>query len=130
MIQLSDLGEGEVRLLVDALSEDVPAVWVLIQLGIRDNPPPTGWIASSEDLDRAAIVLRRLLDLGLIEVGRVETVDGRPFGRDVPNRFVAERLDSATDRAKVGLSNHAWEWAYFVVLTSLGETLASQAANA
>lgn len=50
-----------------------PFVWVLIDLGLRGNPPEDpAWRPGMREIDAAFHALSRLRELGLVEVGRME----------------------------------------------------------
>jgi hypothetical protein len=115
----ADLSEGERALLDDAASDDVALVWVLIHLGIRGNPPrPPDWKPSATQLDAAFDAMRRLVDAGLLSVGRTEYLDGGPPGRFAPVRHVAEPLDDVRRRVDAAVreakTSTDWEFACWV----------------
>lgn len=123
------LTPGEVDLLIDGLSDDVAFVWVLIHLGIRANPPPRpDWIPSDLELSAAFASLRRLVEAGLMCLGRIEYVDGGPPGRLAPVRHVAEEFDVVVGRvgAAVRDARDETDWAFscWAVNTDRGDAVA------
>lgn len=56
-----DLSPGELALLSDAARDDVSFVWVLIDLGLRANPPSSpDWRPGPREIDSAFHALERL----------------------------------------------------------------------
>ena len=128
----TNLTLGELELLVGGLSDDVAFVWVLIHLGIRTNPPPMpDWSPSASELQTAFACLRRLTDLALVRVGRMEYVDGGPPGRLSPVRHVAEDMDTVVSRVEAAVKtarvSHDWEFSCWVVNTERGNAMARRA---
>lgn len=126
-----NLTPGELEILVDGLTDDVAFVWVLIHLGIRTNPAPTpDWAPGASDLHEAFDSLRRLSELGLIRVGRIEFVDGGPPGRLAPVRHVAEAMDVVVSRVQTSVKtarvSDDWEFSCWVVNTDRGKLIAQQ----
>jgi hypothetical protein len=67
----ADLSPGELALLRDAETDDVSFVWVLIDLGLRENPPSSpDWRPGPSEIESAFRALERLQSRGLIDVGR------------------------------------------------------------
>ncbi|WP_291036490.1 hypothetical protein [Herbiconiux sp.] len=112
------LTEGELALLRDAEIDDVHTVSMLFDLGLiestKDRPTPDAVSAAFESL-------ARLLDLGLIRVGRLENSDGGPDGRLAPVRHVAEPLDVVHARVTTAIAAAQepsdWWFASWVVAT-------------
>lgn len=131
-MEAQGLTSGEVELLIDGLSDDVAMVWILIDLGIRGNPPPTPGRPSVADVDQAFASLERLVAGGLISVGRIEYVDPRSRGV-APVKHVAEPLAVARERvidAVLQQENRQfgdWEFACWVVNTDRGDEVARTA---
>lgn len=116
------LSPGEQALLLDAQTDDVSFVWVLIDLGLRGNPPSSpDWRPGVQEIDSAFNTLERLHALGLIEVGRTEYVDGGAPGGVAPVRHVAEPLAVVRQRveAEVAAASEPgdWEFSCWVVAT-------------
>lgn len=62
--------------------------------------------------------LSRLLELGLVEVGHVEYMDGGPLGRIAPVHHVAEPLDVVKERVtRAATQLGDWEHSCWVVAT-------------
>ena len=127
-----NLTPGELELLIDGLSDDVAFIWVLIHLGIRTNPPPTpDWAPAASDLQDAFASLRRLTDLALIRVGRIEYVDGGPPGRLAPVRHIAEDMDAVVSRVEAAVRTACvsddWAYSCWVVNTDHGNVAARRA---
>lgn len=124
-----NLTQGELELLIDGLSGDVAFDWVLIHFGIRTNPPPTpDWAPAASDLQQAFASLRRLTDLALIRVGRIEYVDGGPPGRFAPVKHIAEEMETVVGRVEAAIrtARISEDWAYscWVVNTDQGNVVA------
>lgn len=116
------LTPGELTLLRDAETDDVSLVWVLIDLGLRGNPPSSpDWRPGEDDIDAAFTALRRLHERGLIDVGRIEYVEGGPPGRVAPVRHVAEPLSVVRERVEAATASAGqstdWEFSCWVVAT-------------
>lgn len=112
---MDNLLPGEQELVAGAASDDVAFNWVLINLGIASNPPPhPDWRPSNADVDRAFESLGRLVRRGLIQVGRIEYIDGGRPGRVAPVRHVSESLDVVRRRVDESVkAGQTWdEWAY------------------
>ena len=96
-----DLSPGEQALLLDAQTDDVSFVWMLIDLGLRENPPSSPlWLPGPHEIGSAFEALERLHSRGLIEVGRVEYTDGGPPGRVASVRHIAEPLAVVRQRVE------------------------------
>jgi hypothetical protein len=85
----TELSPDEQALLLDAQTDDVSFGWVLIDIGLRENPPssPDG-LPGPQEIGSAFEALERLHSRGLIEVGRIEYRDGGSLGRVAPVRQV------------------------------------------
>lgn len=60
-----DLSPGEQALLLDAQTGDVSFVWVLIDLGLRENPPSSpDWRPGPHEIGSAFEALERLHSRG------------------------------------------------------------------
>jgi hypothetical protein len=119
--------DGNHELLINGLSDDVSFLWVLIDLGLLSNPPGHNGNPSPADVDAAFATLSRLQTAGLIEVGRIEYVDGGPPGRFAPVKHVPEELPVCRERALHGLNTGDWsDWAHscWVVNTDKGDEIA------
>ena len=105
-----NLSRGEVELLIDGLTGDVAFVWVLIDLGIRGNPPTTPGPPSTTEVATAFQSIEHLVDLGLIAAGRLEPDDGGPSGRLTPVHHVSEPLTVIRRRVDTALAAGSdWE---------------------
>jgi hypothetical protein len=118
----ADLSPGELALLRDAETDDVSFVWVLIDLGLRENPPSSpDWRPGPSEIESAFRALERLQSRGLIDVGRLEYVDRGPPGRVAPLRHVAEALAAVRQRVKAEIASARgpddWEFSCWVVAT-------------
>ena len=118
----SELSPGEQALLQDSETDDVAFVWVLVHLGLRRNPPSSpDWRPSAHEIDKAFKSLERLHGRGLIDVGRIEYLDGGPPGRVPPVRHLAEPLAVVQQRVKAEVAAASqpsdWEFACWVVAT-------------
>jgi hypothetical protein len=82
----TELSPDEQALLLDAQTDDVSFGWVLIDIGLRENPPssPDG-LPGPQEIGSAFEALERLHSRGLIEVGRIEYRDGGSLGRVPPS---------------------------------------------
>lgn len=121
--ELADLSDGELALVQDAGSDDVAFVWVLIHLGLRGNPPSRpDWRPGPREIESAFATLERLGSRGLVEVGRVEYIDGGPPGRVAPVRHVAEPLAVVRERVEDAVASARepmdWEFSCWVVSTT------------
>jgi len=127
-----NLTSDELDLLIDGLSDDISFLWVLIHLVIRTNPPPTSdWAPSEKDLHDVFDSLKRLTDLGLIRVGRIEYVDRGPPGRPAPVEHITEDLDVVRSRVELAVrtASVSDDWAYscWIVNSEKGDMVAREA---
>lgn len=60
-VENHDLTASEIKLLIDALDDDVSLVWALIDLEIRQNPPATPENPATTDIDESFASLARLV---------------------------------------------------------------------
>jgi hypothetical protein len=126
-----DLSDGEIELLIDGLTDDVAFLWVLIDLGLRGNPPERPGPPTTPQVDAAFVALDRLSAAGLVRVGRMEYIDGGPPGRVAPVKHVAEPIDEVRARvARACLGGTDWEWSCWVVNTRNGDGIARRAIEA
>lgn len=93
-----NLSPGESELLRDGANDDVALVWVLIHLGIRANPPGRPGPPTVPEVERAFVVIERLSQLGLVDVGKMSYIDGGPPGRVAPVKHVREPLHDVRER--------------------------------
>jgi hypothetical protein len=119
------LSLGEQALLLDAQTDDVSFGWVLIDLGLRGNPPRSpDRRPGAHEIDAAFDALERLQSRGLITVGRIEYLDGGPRGRVAPVRHVAEPIALVRQRVEAAVAaarqSTDWESCCWVVSTQLG----------
>jgi hypothetical protein len=116
------LSPGELVLLRNAQTDDVSFVLVLTDLGLRGNPPGSpDWRPGPDEIESAFQSLERLHRQRLIEVGRVEYLDGGPPGRVAPVRHIAEPLAVARQRVEAAVAAARqpadWEFSCWVVAT-------------
>jgi hypothetical protein len=117
-----ELSPGEQALLRDAQTDDISFVWVLIDLGLRGNPPSSpDWRPGACEIDSAFNALERLHSRGLIEVGRVEYLDSGQPRRVAPVRHVAEPIDVVRQRVEAEVTaarqSTDWEFSCWVIAT-------------
>src|SRR5689334_14697253 len=75
-----DLSAGEIRMLVDGLSDDVALVWALIHLDIVDRRGNKNFAPTPAEIAEAFASFERLVNGGFMRIGRTETVPGsRPI---------------------------------------------------
>ena len=124
------LTEGETRLLIDGLSDDVAFVWALIDLGIRANPPVVDEPPSTGT--------RSLPPLGASSVWLVVAWSGseeseyvnpaQPAGTVAPVKHVEEALQAVRERVErachVAESNSDWAFSCWLVNTDAGDAIA------
>jgi len=124
----SDLSHGEIDVLIDGLSDDVAFIWVLIHLGLRENPPREPRPPSRSEVDAAFSSLDRLRRTGLVKVGRMEYVDGGPPGRVAPLKHVEEPIGTVKRRVLTACgSGSDWEWSCWTMNTPSGDAAARSA---
>jgi hypothetical protein len=116
------LTPGELTLSRDAETDDVSFGWVLIDLGLRGNPPSgPEWRSGVHELDVAFHALERLHERGLIDVGQIEYADSSPRGRVAPLRHIAEPLSTVRERVEAEIASAGqptdWEFSCRVVAT-------------
>ena len=111
------LTPGELALLEDAATDDVSFLWVLIDLGLRGNPPESPKPPSRDAVMTAFGSLETLVARGLIAVGRTEYIDQGPPGRVAPLRHVAEPLGDVLERVLAAVDGPDWEHSCWVVAT-------------
>lgn len=119
----------EVDLLIDGLSDDVSFSWALINLGIRDNPPVQDSPPSAEMIVRAFDHFERLVDLGLVNIGRIEFIDpDRPPNAVGPVRHIAEPLAQVRRRVDHACAadgdSIGWQFSCWLVNTEAGDAAA------
>jgi hypothetical protein len=124
-----DITRDEAALLIGGLSDDIAFVWALIHLRLRRNDGTDG-VPTDELVDAAFAHFDRLLERGLIRIGRVVYADAnQPAGTVAPVKHVSEPVDevrrrvmAACARAAAGQSD--WEWACWIVNTPAGDNVA------
>lgn len=120
------LTPGETEILIDALSDAVDFRWVMTHLGLdtvgrNDQPCPADVHAALRSLDK-------LSQAGLLEVGRLEYVDGGPPGRLAPLKHLRDPMNEVADRVRAAcLSGPDWPWSCWVVNTPAGDEAARAA---
>jgi hypothetical protein len=90
--------------------------------GLRGNPPSSpDWRPGPSEIASAFRALRRLHSRGLIDVGRLEYLDGGPPGRVAPLRHVPEPLADVRQRVEDEIASalrpNDWEFSCWVVAT-------------
>ena len=119
---------GEIEVLINGLWDDVAFNWVLIDLGLRGNPPVDPGPPSGEVIDAAFRSLDKLSREGLLKVGHMEYVDGGPPGRLAPVKHVEDPILVVADRVRTACRSGAdWEWSCWVVNTPAGDEVAHRA---
>jgi hypothetical protein len=121
------LGDGELEILVDGLSDEVAFIYVLSHLGLVDASEAAPGPDRAAAVEQAIDHLRRLVDRELIQVGRTEYVDVGPPGRLAPYRHVAEPPTDVWTRLRQDSLNadpHALDWSCWSVNTTAGDALA------
>ena len=113
------LTAGELKLLEDASVDDVHTLSMLSDLGLVGSAHDA---VTAEILDSAFASLAKLLDRGLIRVGRVEYVDAGAPGRIAPVRHISESLSTVRAHVESSTANAAdptsWWFASWVVGTN------------
>ncbi len=126
-----NLTDGEVDVLIEGLSDDVAFVWALICLGLRRNDG-TDEIPTAELVDEAFGHFGRLLDRGLIRLGRMDVVDpDHPAGTVAPVKHVSEPASEVRTRvlnacAQAAADGSDWEWVCWIVNSDAGRDVARQ----
>ena len=116
-----NLSSPELQLLLDGACDDVAFEWVVIHLELRGNPPKNPGPPVASTVEQAFVTLARLSELGLVDVGRVEYVDGGPAGRVAPVRHVPEALEDVKHRVmNACVTGSDWEYSCWVVSTPKG----------
>ena len=97
-------------------------MWVLIDLGLRGNPPSQpDWRPGPSEIGSAFATLERLRSRGLVEVGRVEYSMAAHRGRVAAVRHVAEPLAVVRERVEDAVASASgptdWEFSCWVVAT-------------
>ena len=111
----------------DGASDDVAFVWVLVHLGIGANSPDRSGPPTVSEVERAFVVLDRLSQLGLVDVGKMSYIDGGPSGRVAPVKHVREPLPDVRERVLAAVVGGGdWEFSCWVISTPAGVALAAQ----
>lgn len=122
------LTDGELELLIGGLTDDISFDIALIDLGLRGNPPEREGPPDAIQIDAAFRSYERLLNAGLIRVGRVQYLDGGPPGRVAPVEHIEERfvdIRSRVDGACRTASNWGdWAFSCWSVNSDAGDALA------
>jgi hypothetical protein len=124
------LSSGEIALLVDGLTDDVSFGWALIHLGLREDPPPEDVPPTGDVIAAAFASFERLVNLGLVEIGRIEYVNpGQPAGSVAPVKHVAEPIDAVRARVERECAQASrdtdWMFACWLVNTPAGHERAN-----
>ena len=124
------LTRGEVDLLVDGLTDDISFDNALLDLGLRASPPERNAPPGANQIDAAFRSYERLLNAGLIRLGRVQYIDGGPPGRVAPVEHVAEPLTQVRARVEEACRTASdwgdWAFSCWSVNTFNGDAVASK----
>lgn len=124
----SDLTDAEIELLVDGLTDDVSFDMALLHLGIRGNSPDRNEAPDAAQIEAVFRSYERLINNGLIQLGRVQYIDGGPPGRVAPVEHVEEPLREVRTRVDHACSSATdWaDWAFgcWTVNTEGGDAIA------
>ena len=114
MNPLDGLSRDELSLLTDAVSDDVSFDWVLLRLKLMPERRDASWRPGSSEREAAFSTLAKLSERGLIQVGRMEYLDGGPAGRVAPVKHVAEPLSDVRERVASAAANgiDSVDWAF------------------
>ena len=122
------LSEGEIELLIDGLTDDVSFSWALIDVGLRGNPPDEDVPADREMIAAAFISFERLVELGLVAIGRIDEDPDTPRGRYRAVKHVAEPIETVRDwmERECGQAVSWPDWAFccWLVSTDAGDEVA------
>lgn len=126
-----ELTAGEIKILVDGLSDDVAFSWALIHLGIGTNLPAQDLPPSADQIATAFTSLERLAVGAFAKLGRIGYLDQGPQGRVAPVQHVEESVDDVRERVD-RVCRHAadWgDWAFccWLVNTEKGDAVARRA---
>lgn len=119
-------------MLIDGLSDDISFSWALIDLGLRGDPPVDAAPPSPETISAAFAHFDRLLDRGLVKIGRVRYVDpDQPRGTVAPVMHVSEPITEVRNRVEEACSTASdwgdWAFSCWLVTTDAGDAVARQA---
>ncbi len=124
------LTTGEVELLTDGLTDDISFDNALIDLGLRGNPPARNEPPDAIQIDAAFRSYERLLNAGLIRLGRVQYIDGGPPGRVAPIEHLVESLTQVRARVEEACRTASdwgdWGFSCWSVNTSDGDAAARE----
>ncbi|MCP4963591.1 MAG: hypothetical protein GY925_30520 [Actinomycetia bacterium] len=124
------LTRGEVDLLADGLTDDISFDNALLDLGLRRNPTERNEPPDAIQIDAAIRSYERLLNAGLIRLGRIWYIDGGPPGRLAPVEHVAEPLTQVRARVEESCRTATdwadWAFSCWSVNTSDGDAVASK----
>lgn len=126
-----ELTAGEIKILVDGLSDDVAFSWALIHLGIGTNLPAQDLPPSADQITEAFSSFERLVLGAFAKLGRIERVDGEPPGEMSPVRHVEEPIHDVRERVdRVCHQAADWgDWAFccWLVNTEKGDAVTRRA---
>ncbi len=127
----NELTAGEIKILVDGLSDDVAFNWALIHLGIGTNLPAQDLPPSADQIATAFTSLERLTVGAFAKLGRIEYVDRGPRGRVAPVQHVEEAVDDVRERVDrvCRQAGDLGDWAFccWIVNTDKGDAVARRA---
>ncbi len=126
-----DLTKGELGILMDGLTDDVSFGMALIHLEVRGNTPGRDNPPSVVQIDAVFRSYSRLIEAGLLKLGKLQYVDGGPPGRVAPVEHVEEPAAIVRSRVETACrSATGWgDWAFscWTVNTKTGDERASRA---
>lgn len=125
-----NLPNGELQLLIDGLTDVVSFDMALLHLGLRGNPPDRSEPPNTAQIEVAFRRFEGLLTGGLIQLGRMQYVDGGPPGRVAPVEHIEERFQDVRSRVKEACRTaEDWgDWAFscWTANTADGDALARE----
>ena len=122
----TSLTSGELEILIDGLTDDVAFVWILIHLGLREDPPGDDRLPDAAVIATAFAHLNRLRRRGLIEIGRIAYADPNQQPGSLgpvkhfaePTTVVRQRVEKA---CRVERNDRGWEFSCWSVNTEAGD---------
>jgi hypothetical protein len=126
----SDLTNGEIELLIDGLTDDISFDMALIHFGIRGNPPDRNEPPGRNQIEAAFRSYERLINSGLVRLGRIQYIDAGLPGRVAPVEHVEEpfrdvrgRVD---DACRTATEWGDWAFSCWTVNTEAGDAVANR----